>query len=134
MNRKIIYLAAILFITLFAVSCRDETPEVKEVQEPVQELQVDRRYRPLAHHFGSTGCSSCGRIGIPVMEALATEMADSVVPFITHFKYNDPFITSSSEAIEAYLVYQSTCRLGNKILKDKFAAKYLICPKNILKT
>lgn len=106
MNRKIIYLAAILFITLFAVSCRDETPEVKEVQEPVQELQVDRRYRPLAHHFGSTGCSSCGRIGIPVMEALATEMADSVVPFITHFKYNDPFITSSSEAIEAGMLEQ----------------------------
>jgi hypothetical protein len=31
-----------------------------------------------------------------VMEVLATEMADSVVPFITHFKYNDTFITSSS--------------------------------------
>ncbi|MFB1013426.1 MAG: hypothetical protein QMC68_06710 [Bacteroidia bacterium] len=95
MNRKIIYLVAILFITLSAVSCQDETPEVQE-EEPAQELQVDRRYRPLAHHFGSTGCSPCGRIGIPVMEALANEMADSVVPFITHFKYNDTFITSSS--------------------------------------
>ncbi|MDC1430661.1 hypothetical protein N8223_00260 [Bacteroidia bacterium] len=38
MNRKIIYLAAILFITLFVVSCKDETPEVQE-EEPAQ---VDR--------------------------------------------------------------------------------------------
>jgi len=95
MNRKLIYLAAILFIMLFAVSCQDESPEVQD-EEPMQELQVDRRYRPLAHHFGSNGCSPCGRIGIPVMEALANEMADSVVPFITHFKYNDTFIKSSS--------------------------------------
>jgi PBP1b-binding outer membrane lipoprotein LpoB len=43
MNRKIIYLAAILFITLFVVSCKDETPEVQE-EEPAQDLQVDRRY------------------------------------------------------------------------------------------
>ena len=68
------------------------------------------------------------------MEALATKIADSVVPFITHFKYNDPFITSSSVTIEAYLAYQSAYRLGNKIHKDKFATKYLICPKSILKT
>lgn len=101
--KNISYLTFLFFI-LFAASCKETDKEVPIAEE--QELQVDQVFRPLAHHFGSTGCSACGRIGIPVMESLATDMADSVIPLITHFKYNDPFITSSSEAIENAMLSQ----------------------------
>jgi len=87
---------------LFFASCKEKNVTITE--EPA-ELSVDRVYRPLLHHFGSTGCGGCGRLGVPLTNRLGDEMGDSIIPFITHFKYNDPFITSSSEKIEENMLY-----------------------------
>lgn len=83
----------------------NDTP-VSSQQETKDFPTVDEVYRPLVHHFGSTGCTGCGNWGAPVVHRLAEDMGDSILPLITHFKYNDPFITSSSEAIEAAMLKQ----------------------------
>lgn len=91
-------------LVLFA--CNEKETETPPQDKEEQPLSVDRVYRPLAHHFSSTGCGPCGRFGIPVLSQIADEMGDSILPLITHFKYNDPFITSSSQAIEQALLFQ----------------------------
>ncbi|MFY0644717.1 MAG: hypothetical protein JXR19_09660 [Bacteroidia bacterium] len=101
MTRTIII--TILALSVFA--CKEEATTVP-TSNNTEELKVDERYRPLIHHFSSTGCGPCGRFGIPVLSQVAQEMGDTVLPLITHFKYNDPFITSSSEAIEQAVLVQ----------------------------
>lgn len=82
------------------LSCKKQETEAVEQSQNTDELVVDEIYRPLIHHFSSTGCGPCGRWGIPTLDRVAELMGDSIVPLITHFKYNDPFITPSSTAIE----------------------------------
>lgn len=83
--------------TLILIGCKEEVSDATPVEN---NLEVNRQYRPFIHHFSSTGCGPCGRFGVPVLNKVANEMGDSVFAFITHFKYNDPFITSSSQALE----------------------------------
>ncbi len=97
-------LAVLAALILF--SCNEKETENPPQKEESQVLMIDRVYRPLAHHFSSTGCGPCGRFGIPLISQVADEMGDSIVPLITHFKYNDPFITESSKAIEQALLFQ----------------------------
>lgn len=98
MNKRINSFLVIFSISLlFFAGCKEKATEVNSV---IAELSVDRVYRPLLHHFGSTGCGGCGRWGIPLVNTLGDQMGDSIVPFITHFKYGDPFITASSEKLE----------------------------------
>ncbi len=97
-------LVVAIFLSFSILSCQEEL-----VQEPVQTdatLKVDYQYRPLIHHFSSTGCGPCGSFGIPVISQIADQMGDSILPLITHFKYNDPFITESSKAIESAILNQ----------------------------
>ncbi len=88
----------LLMLLIFSLAgCKEE---VNKTPNDNKKLEANQKYRPFIHHFSSTGCSPCGRFGVPVLNNVANEMGDSVFAFITHFKYNDPFITSSSEAIE----------------------------------
>lgn len=98
-NKHLFSLTYILLalISIFWFSCKDVVNEIPQVEN---KLEVNRQYRPFIHHFSSTGCGPCGRFGVPVLNKVADEMGDSIFGFITHFKYNDPFITESSQAIE----------------------------------
>ncbi len=91
------FLLLVSISLVFFAACKEQETTVTEAPA---ELTVDRKYRPLLHHFGSTGCGGCGRWGIPLLNTLGDEMGDSIVPLITHFKYGDPFITASSEKLE----------------------------------
>lgn len=95
--KKLLYIC-LLSVLVFACKEKNEDPDVEDpTSNKVQILEV---YRPLIHHFSSTGCGPCGRWGVPTINRVAELMGDSILPLITHFKYNDPFITSSSMAIE----------------------------------
>ncbi|MDG2454375.1 MAG: hypothetical protein P8N47_01075 [Bacteroidia bacterium] len=106
---------AIFSIAIFFFGgCKEK---VVDVNNDSVELQVDRRYRPLLHHFGSTGCGGCGRWGIPLVNRLGDRMGDSIIPLITHFKYNDPFITASSQRLEETILnarYSPQVWINNK--------------------
>ena len=100
MNKQYNYLLSFFIIgVLMITSCKDKAPET----EPDESLEVggsvDYTYRPLVHHFGSTNCGGCGRWAVPLIHQVAEEMGDTIVPLITHFKYEDIFITESSDAI-----------------------------------
>lgn len=97
--RSLIFTFALI---VFLGSCNEK--EASVMVEKVSGMQVDYLYRPLVNHFSSTGCGPCGRFGIPVLNGVADQMGDSIVPLITHFKYNDPFITESSLAIESAIL------------------------------
>lgn len=113
MQTKRIILPAILFSLLCSVSCTKESPETSGFSEPKDQntasLLWDSTYRPLLHKFTSTGCGGCGRFGIPLFDSVAHQMGDSILPLLTHFKYNDPFINPSSQAIEkAWVTHYSS--------------------------
>ena len=100
MNRKINFRFSLIIIGLFflaACSDKSEDVEVEQENEPLE--LIERVYRPLVHHFGSTNCGGCGRWAVPLIHQVAEEMGDTVIPLITHFKYNDIFITPASESI-----------------------------------
>lgn len=104
MNKRINSFLVIFSVSLlFFAGCKEKIAEVNN--EPAK-LSVDRVYRPLLHHFGSTGCGGCGRWGMPLVNRLGDEMGDSIIPFITHFKYNDPFITASSQKLEETILHE----------------------------
>ncbi|MEY2923945.1 MAG: hypothetical protein RLZZ337_485, partial [Bacteroidota bacterium] len=90
-------LIAIMPLVFSLYGCKEQ---INETNENPTELKVDLNYRPIVHHFSSTGCGPCGRFGVPVLQQVANDMGDSIFAFITHFKYNDPFITESSQSIE----------------------------------
>lgn len=107
---------SVLFLlgTLILTGCKKE---INDEPQTENKLEVNRQYRPFIHHFSSTGCGPCGRFGVPVLNKVAEEMGDSIFAFITHFKYNDPFITASSQAIELAILaewYSPQIWLENK--------------------
>lgn len=86
-------------------SCKEQMPGNEPESNTREDPPViDRTYRPFLHSFTSTGCGVCARFGIPVFQEVASEMGDSILPLITHFKYNDPFINQSSLTIEKAIV------------------------------
>lgn len=94
-----------IFLAVLLFGCSEQEPHVKDHSQD-ELLEVDYIYRPLLHHFSSTGCGPCGRFGIPLFTQVADQMGDSILPLITHFKYNDPFINPSSQAIEQAILEQ----------------------------
>ncbi len=94
-----LFFVLVAFGLMFS-SCKEEAVVKDDIQPEENQVEVDKFYRPFVHHFSSTGCGGCGRFGIPVLSQTADEMQDSIFAMITHFKYNDVFITPSSQAIE----------------------------------
>lgn len=99
LNKSIFAIFGLSLVLAVAISsCKEAVETTNPFSQPA--LEVEEIYRPLVHHFGSTGCSGCGRWGMPLVHRIADEMGDTAMPFITHFKYDDPFITASSQALE----------------------------------
>jgi hypothetical protein len=93
------YWFIVLAYTMVFSACNEK--EVANQALPENEgVAIDYTYRPFLHKFTSTGCGGCGRFGIPVLSQTSKEMGDSIFALATHFKYNDVFITPSSQAIE----------------------------------
>lgn len=95
--KKLVYIG---LISVIVFACKEKTIEPGVEDKTSSAPEIQEVYRPLIHHFSSTGCGPCGRWGVPTLDRVAELMGDSILPLITHFKYNDPFITSSSMAIE----------------------------------
>ena len=100
MNKHYNHILALFSVVLVSVAaCKDKVTNTEPEKSTEVSSIVDHTYRPLVHHFGSTNCSGCGRWAVPLIHNVADEMGDTIVPLITHFKYEDIFITPSSTAI-----------------------------------
>jgi hypothetical protein len=106
MIRKKIYTLCLLLSIGAIYSLHGCKEDVAQVTNEAAPLEADLVYRPLFHHFSSTGCTPCGRLGVPTIKRIEREMGDSVLTLITHFKYGDPFITESSKSIEQAILFE----------------------------
>lgn len=101
-----------LFLSIFAISafidCKKEedhaennTTTVTTEEDQGLVLEIEQKQNATMFFYTSTGCPGCGSWGMPAFASLSAEHEANVIPVGIHIKYNDPFITETSEAIAA---------------------------------
>ena len=80
-------------------------------------LSITQDQNATMFFYTSTGCPGCGSWGAPTFKNLIYTQNPNVTPIAVHIKYNDPYITETSEAIannRTGQFYTPQIHVGNK--------------------
>lgn len=64
-----------------------------------EDIQIEKKIRPLLIEYTSTGCPGCGGWGNPTFKQLSKQYDGKVSPMAAHIKYGDPMINKISEQL-----------------------------------
>ena len=96
-----VFSLALLFVSLSFCDKKDSAIDNKPLPNEPVDFSFSQPVKPVLFEYTSTGCPGCGSWGKPTFNSLAQEFNNQIVPVAVHIKYNDPMITSTSNALAA---------------------------------